>query len=222
MKLQEKLTALKKENLSKLPSEVRLKVLEDLEILEGSGIVKRIPKKGDKLLDFNLTNHLGTNVNLSTLRAKGPVVITFYRGGWCPYCNLELRAYQDILPEIKALGANLVAITPENPDESLTTSERHNLEFEVLTDDKSEYAKQLGITFTISEEIRPIYKAFGIEIEKHNGIGQFEVPLAATFIVDSDNTVLFTFAKADYTFRAEPADILKELTSLKNNLFKKK
>jgi peroxiredoxin len=126
-----------------------------------------------------------------------------------------LRAYQAILPEIKVLGGTLIAITPENPDESLTTSERHNLEFDVLTDDKALYAKELGITFTLNEEIRPIYQKFGIDIEKHNGKGQFEVPLASTFIIDTDGTIAFSFVKADYTFRAEPAAIVEVLKSLK-------
>lgn len=162
-----------------------------------------------------MPNHLGNIVNLETLRKKGPVVIAFYRGGWCPYCNLELRAYQSMLPETKALGATLIAITPENPDESLSTSERHNLEFEVLTDDKSLYAKELGITFTINKEIIPIYQKFGVDIEKHNGKGQFEVPLASTFIIDTDGTIAFSFVKADYTFRAEPTAIVEVLKSLK-------
>lgn len=215
MNLQEQLTSLKEQNLSKFPEEIKSKLLEDLKKLDESGLVERAPKVGEKLKDFKLSNQLGKESSLTTLREKGPVVITFYRGGWCPYCNVELRAYQDIITDIKAAGATLVAITPELPDSSLTTAERHNVEFEVLTDINSDYARELGIVFTIEEELRPIYKQFGIELEKHNGEGQFDVPLAATFVIDTNGTITYTFVKADYTFRADPLDILKELQSLK-------
>lgn len=162
-----------------------------------------------------MTNHNGQSRNLAVLREKGPVVITFYRGGWCPYCNMELHAYQQVLQDIKAAGATLVAISPELPDASLTTSERHGLEFEVLTDLGSEYAREIGIVFTLSDELRPIYKSFGIDIEKHNGEGQFDVPLAATFVVDTDSTITYAFVAVDYTLRADPADVIKALELLK-------
>lgn len=215
MTLQKELTALKNENLAKMPEEVVQTLLKDLQKLSASGIVDNAPKVGDKIADFSLPNHLGNVLNLETLRKEGPVVITFYRGGWCPYCNLELKTYQEVLPEIKALGATLVAITPENPDESLTTSERHDLEFEVLTDNKALYAKELGLAFSLSEELRPLYENFGIQVEKHNGEGQFDMPLASTFVVDTDGTIVFSFVNADYTLRAEPSAILEVLTTLK-------
>ncbi len=215
MALQKELTALKNENLAKFPEEVIQVLMQDLQKLSASGIVEKAPKVGDKIANFSLPNHLGNVLNLETLRKEGPVVITFYRGGWCPYCNLELKTYQEVLPEIKALGATLVAITPENPDESLTTSERHNLKFEVLTDDKSLYAQELGLAFSLSEELRPLYKNFGIEVEKHNGEGQFNMPLASTFVVDTDGTIAFSFVKEDYTLRAEPSEVLEVLARLK-------
>ena len=182
--------------------------------LNESGLIEATPKAGDKLKDFTLPNHRGEEINLASLRKKGPVVVTFYRGGWCPYCNLELRAYQAVLHDIKAAGATLVAITPELPDESLTTSERHALEFEVLTDKNADYAREIGIVFTVDEKVRPIYESFGIDIEKHNGEGQFDMPFAATFVVDVDGTITFAFVDSDYTLRAEPVEIVKKLESL--------
>lgn len=213
--IQERLTELKESNFSQLPEDIRKIMVDDFEKLSTSGLVEAAPKVGDKIVDFTLPNHLGEESKLSSLLENGPVVITFYRGGWCPYCNIELRAYQDILPEIKAAGATLVAITPELPDESLTTSERHNLEFEVLTDANSNYAKELGIVYTVEGEILEVYKEFGIDLEKHNGEGQFDIPLATTFIINVDGTIIYSFIDADYTKRAEPTEILKELQSLK-------
>ena len=140
--------------------------------------------------------------------------MTFYRGGWCPYCNLELRAYQAVLPEIKAVGAVLVAITPELPDASLSTSEKNELEFEVLTDANSDYSREIGLVFTLPARLRPIYETFGINVEAHNGDGQFDLPLAATFIVDVDGSIASAFVNADYTVRAEPSDVVEVLRSL--------
>lgn len=214
MSLQEQLTNLKEANLEKFPEEIKNVILDDLNKLSESGIIEAAPNTGDKLKDFSLPNHRGEVTSLAELRKKGPVVVTFYRGGWCPYCNLELRAYQQILPEIKAAGATLVAITPELPDESLTTAEKNELEFEVLTDANSDYAREIGVVFTVSERLRPIYEDFGIDLEKHNGKGQFDVPLAATYVVNVDGTIACAVVEADYTVRAEPADVVKVLQSL--------
>jgi len=140
--------------------------------------------------------------------------MTFYRGGWCPYCNLELKAYQDQLTNIKAENATLVAITPELPDVSLSTAEKNALEFEVLSDVNSDYARSLGLVFSLADELRPIYLSFGIEIEKHNGEGQFDLPLAATFVIAQDGTVASAFVDADYTTRQEPAEVVAALKTL--------
>jgi len=179
-----------------------------------SGIVDKAPKKSDVLPAFSLPNQNGKTVNLADLLVKGPVVVTFYRGGWCPYCNLELKAYQDQLANIKANNATLVAITPELPDESLSTTEKNALEFEVLSDVNAEYAKSLGLVFSLAEELRPIYLSFGIDVEKHNGEGQFDLPLAATFVVAQDGKIASAFVDADYTKRQEPSDVVAALKAL--------
>ncbi|MHC4707572.1 MAG: peroxiredoxin-like family protein [Planctomycetota bacterium] len=214
MSLKDQLAVLKAQNLANFSQETKNILLGDLKNLSESGIVEDAPKVGDKLKDFTLPNHLGEKKSLASLREKGPVVVTFYRGGWCPYCNAQLLAYQENLPRIKAMGATLAAITPELPDESLTTYERNNLEFEVLTDFNSAYAREIGLVFILPEEVRPIYKGFGIDIEKHNGKGQFDLPLAATFVVNTDGTITYAFVDVDYTLRAEPSEIVRELQSV--------
>tara|TARA_R110002049_G_scaffold18749_2_gene71283 strand:+ start:1724 stop:2071 length:348 start_codon:yes stop_codon:yes gene_type:complete len=112
------------------------------------------------------------------------------------------------------MGATLIAISPELPDESLTISERNVLEFEVFTDKGSSYAREVGIVFTIDEKLRPSYAGFGIDLEKYNGKGQFDVSLAATFVVNVDGIIVYALVNADYTIRAEPkvvVDVLKPL-----------
>ena len=214
MALAEKLNEFKKGFIEKVPQDVQTLMQQATQHLADSGIVLNAPKKGDKLPEFTLPNAQGNNVLLSNLLAKGPVVITFYRGGWCPYCNLELRAYQDSLAEIKALGATLVAITPELPDASLSTTQANELEFEVLSDVNAKYAKDLGLVFSLPEELRPIYLSFGIAVEEHNGENQFDLPLAATFVVGQDGIIASAFVEEDYTLRQEPSEVIEVLKSL--------
>lgn len=141
-------------------------------------------------------------------------LITFYRGGWCPYCNLELREYQNSLEGIKVLNTTLVAITPELPDASLSTTEKNELQFEVLSDVNAEYAKSLSLVFSLPEELRSIYLSFGISLEEHNGEGQFDLPLAATFVVAQNGTIASASAEADYTLRQEPSEVIQVLKGL--------
>ncbi|UPW19590.1 AhpC/TSA family protein [Agarivorans sp. TSD2052] len=202
--------------VQKAPLDVQKLMKQATKNLAESEIAKKAPQAGQVLPNFTLANQTGEQVSLSSLLAKGPLIITFYRGGWCPYCNLELRAYQQILPEIKALGANLVAITPELPDASLSTTEKNELQFQVLTDTNADYAKSLDIVFALPEELRPIYSSFGIEVEQHNGEGQFGLPLAVTYVVAQDGTIASAFIDADYTKRQEPSDLLPVLKSLNN------
>ena len=210
------------QKISEYRASFRTKVATDIQdvmanattALADSGITSQAPKVSDKLPNFNLTNQQGESRTLESLLSNGPVVVTFYRGGWCPYCNLELRAYQEIINDIKAAGATLVAITPELPDASLSTAEKNELAFEVLSDIGSNYARNIGLVFTLPEQLRPIYSSFGIDLEKHNGDGQFDLPLAATFVVAADGVIASAFVDADYTKRQEPSDVLEVLRSL--------
>ncbi|MDO6683994.1 MULTISPECIES: peroxiredoxin-like family protein [unclassified Agarivorans] len=202
--------------IQKAPLNVQQVMKQATKNLSESNIAANTPQQGQALPSFTLANQNGEKVSLNALLKDGPLVVTFYRGGWCPYCNLELRAYQQILPQIKALGANLVAITPELPDASLSTAEKNELQFQVLSDVNAEYAKSLDIVFALPEELRPIYSSFGIEVEQHNGAGQFDLPLAATFVVAQDGSIASAFVEADYTKRQEPSDLLPVLTSLNN------
>ena len=214
MSLNEQISEYKKGFTAKVPQDVQALMKQATETLSISGIASQAPKVNELLPGFILPNHQGIDTSLSTLLEAGPLVITFYRGGWCPYCNLELREYQKSLTEIKALGATLVAITPELPDSSLSTHEKNELEFEVLSDKNAEYAKSLGLVFSLPEELRPIYLSFGINVEAHNGEDQFDLPLAATFVVKQDSTIASAFVEADYTLRQEPSEVIEVLKNL--------
>jgi len=214
MSLTTQLTEKRESSKQNLPADIHAKMIGATKTLSETDIVSKSPKAGEKLLNFDLPNQLGEKRNLTELLKTGAVVLTFYRGGWCPYCNLELRAYQNVLEDIKATGATLVAISPELPDASLSTSEKNELAFEVLSDQNSNYARELGLVFSLPEELRPIYLSFGIDVEKHNGEGQFDLPLAATFIIGTDGIIIDAFVDADYTQRKEPNEIIKKLENI--------
>lgn len=199
---------------SKVPVEIRAIFQKNIAALVQSGIAESAKKRGNKAPDFALPNAKGTITRLSDLLSQGPVALTFYRGEWCPYCNLTLHAYQKYLPEMKQLGATLVAISPQTPDHSLSTAEKWQLEFEVLSDVGNQVAREYGLAFRLSEEVRTIYKSLGNDLEAYNGDTSWELPMSGTFVIAQDGTIQLAFVDADYTHRLEPAVILDTLHTL--------
>jgi len=161
-----------------------------------------------------LPNVKGESVKLHSLLEKGPVVLNFYRGRWCPYCNLELNAYKNRLQDIEGLGASLVAISPQTPDNSLSTAEKNDLKFEVLSDVGNNAASKFGLVFKLDSSLHEIYTNFGLALPKFNGDDSWEIPMAGTYVIDKDGTVQYAFADADYRKRAEPDEVIAKLEEL--------
>ena len=181
-----------------------------------AGLEKNSLQAGRALPAFSLANQVGQAVRSNDLLAVGPLVLTFYRGGWCPYCNLALRGLQHVLPEIKQLGGSLVAITPELPDNSLSTAEKAGLSFDVLTDHGLGYARQLGIVWKIPDyALEWQEKYFGLYLEGYNGAGdRDELPVPATFVVNRNGVVTWRFLEAAFWRRAEPSDVVEAVRGL--------
>jgi peroxiredoxin len=182
-----------------------------------SGLAENSINIGDKAPEFNLPDIHGKQTKLSDLLEQGPVVINYYRGGWCPFCSLELKAYQNLLPEIKAAGGILVGISPEAPDHSLSTAEKFALEFEVLSDWSNDVAGKYGLVFELEPAIREIYTSFGFELPKINGDDSWTLPIPAVYVVDQDGTVVWADVNANYTERAEPAEVLQALKEISSD-----
>lgn len=181
--------------------------------LEARGIGNDALKAGDTLPAAVLTSATGQDVNIADLLAKGPLIINFYRGGWCPYCNLELKAYQDILDEIEAVGGQLVAVSPEKPDGSLTTIEKNGLRFPVLTDNGNAFARSLGITFELPPELQALSLKMGNDLSARNPGAGWSLPIPAVYVVGRDGTIVLAHVERDYTTRLEPAEALAALRS---------
>ncbi len=177
-----------------------------------SGLAKTALKVGDHAPSIVLRNAKGETVDVSALLKKGPVIVAFYRGGWCPFCNLELRAFQRLLPDIEASGASLVAISPEKPDDSLSTAEKNALTFEVLSDVGQKVGRAFRLVYDFSDELKSAYNGFDLDIPAKNGTaGEWALPISATYIIGRDGVIVYAYTDADYRDRADPSDILAAL-----------
>lgn len=187
---------------------------EGIQAVVDSGVVQQARQVGDMAPDFELINAAGKTVRLGDYLKKGPVILTWYRGGWCPYCNLALRAMQKELPAFKAQGATLIALTPELPDQSMSTAEKTELEFEVLSDLNNNIARDYGIVYKLTDGVASIYED-KFSLSANNGNNSNELPLATTYVINEDGEIIYAFLDADYRNRAEPADVVEALQALR-------
>src|SRR5438270_7257702 len=210
--LAHQIAALNEELTGTAPAQVLATFGREIAALVRSGIAASGLYEGTPAPDFTLPNVDGRPVTLSALLRQGPVVLTFYRGEWCPYCNRQLRAYETILPQIRELGVSLVAASPQTPDQSLTTTEQKGLTFPVLSDAGNEFARRYGLVYSLSQTLR----AVSPDLPAYNGDESWELPMPGTFVIAPDGTLRLAFVEADWTRRLEPAALLDALRALTN------
>ncbi|MFH2112899.1 MAG: peroxiredoxin-like family protein [Spirochaetota bacterium] len=198
---------------SQVPPEALQMLGEFMKDLKESGMVADAVSIGSAIPHFELPNATGEYVSSMELLAKGPMVIAFYRGAWCPYCNLELQNLQMILPEIHDRGAELVAISPQTPDNSLSLQEKHGLEFQVLSDAGNAVARKFGLVYSLSEPMKQFFSVVGFDLPGFNGDQSWELPIPATYVVDQEGIVI-AHIDTDWTRRMEPRQILDALRDL--------
>lgn len=210
--IREQSERLKAAAAERLPAEVVGVFDRSIQDLLDQGVPAGTVTVGQTLESFTLDDATGAPVTLDQLVEAGPAVIVFYRGGWCPYCNLALRTYQrDLLPELGAFGARLVAISPQSPDQSLSTAEKAGLDFTVLSDPASRVAQQVGIVFQQADDVLDAQRKLGLDLAQVNAEGSTMLPRPTVLIVDPDRTVRFVDVQPDYTARTEVVDILAAL-----------
>ncbi len=197
----------------RVPAERKAAMERHIEQLRHGEVAKAMLKAGDRAPAIVLKNARGATVDAARLLEQGPVIVTFYRGGWCPYCNMELKAYQEILPEIAAAGASLVAISPEKPDDTLSTAEKNALTFEVLSDEGQKVGRAFRLVYEFTDELRGVYHGFGLDIPGKNGTpNEWALPVSATYVIGSDGVILYANTDVDYRDRADPREVLGNLT----------
>jgi peroxiredoxin len=189
---------------------------DDMNRVRSSRALDHALKVNDSTPDFSLPDAFGHEISLRTLLGTGPVVISFYRGEWCPFCNLELRALEQALPEIIKFGANLIAISPEKPDHGIVLTEKNKLTFPVLSDFRNAVARQFGIVFRVGDKVQDLSRnVFRNDLALRNGEDSYELPVPATFVIDGGGIVRFAHVNVDYmTGRVEPEEIIAALETI--------
>jgi len=173
-------------------------------------------KVGQKAPDFTLGNADGVPVHLYEQLKSGPVILIFYRGAWCPYCNIQLHALQKSLPTFKKYNAQLIAVTPQTPDKSREQIKKDKYPFQVLSDLKDTVSTKYNLYFRVNQKLNELYKTkFGLDIEAYNGKGRAGLPVPGSFVVAQDGTIVAMHADLDYKKRMEPVDIVKALKTIK-------
>ncbi|MDA1020538.1 MAG: peroxiredoxin-like family protein [Cyanobacteria bacterium] len=211
----ERIEFLKDELINDLHPKTLKSIQDKINLLKSSSISNDFLKIGDRAPDFVIANPVGKKIKLSHLVKNGKLVLSFIRGGWCPYCYLELRAYQKILTQIQALGAGVIAISSERPDYCLNTMDRNALRFEVLSDSGNKVAQKYNLVYKSESDI-DLWSELGLSTTVTDGDLSYELPVPATYIVDENMIIRYAFANPDYRYRAKPVDVLNILTGLKS------
>jgi len=180
-----------------------------------SNLASKAQQVGQEAPNFNLCNTKGEVFTLKEQLKHGPVVINFYRGRWCPYCQLELLALDKVMPNIHQLGASLVSICANTLEHSTQLMRDNPFNFDILVDEENHVAKQFHLIFKLAEALKPIYQEFGIHLPDYDGNERYELPIPATYIINPQGIITHSFINPDYTQRMEPKAILQALQSLK-------
>ncbi|TWB80305.1 peroxiredoxin [Nitrospirillum amazonense] len=216
MSLQSKLDAFKADfEAGKPPYNVPPSVIETMHRataeLIASGAATRALKAGDQAPPFTLNDPDGKPVSSAALLARGPLVVSFYRGVWCPYCNMELQALQVALPAFEALGASLVAISPQLPVNSRKSVRQNALNFPILSDTHNDVAAAFGLRFALPGYLVDLYKSLKNDLPAFNGDQSWTLPMPARYVIAPDGTILYAEVNPDYTHRPEPEDMVPAL-----------
>jgi peroxiredoxin len=212
---QERLLSLKKRFAGNLTPRYSKILNKDIKKLEKPEYRRLVLKVGDMMPDFELENQLEEKVNGRDLINEKPLIITFYRGFWCPYCNIDLNNLQNYVPEIEELGAQLVAISPERPDYSKRIIRRQHLTFDILHDTCNDVAEKFGIKWKLSEDVKDLYREkFHYNLMVYHGDDDWSLPIPARFLIDTSGVIRYAESTPDYSTRPDPDDLMNVLKEL--------
>jgi len=215
MLLDERLKALRSKESADTPDALKSVLSTELKALISSGQAGRAVKVGAKAPSFVLPDVNGNTVSSAELLQKGALVVTFYRGLWCPFCNADLQALEAAAERIRGFGATLVAISPQTPANSRISLQENHLSFPILSDKNCELAEKFGIRWVPSQALQGVYRNFGTDVGTFNGEGSWALPMPARYVIAQDGTVAYAKVNANYTHRPEPGDVCPVLEKLK-------
>ncbi|WP_053404534.1 peroxiredoxin-like family protein [Persicobacter sp. CCB-QB2] len=215
MTFQEKLASLVERIEGKMP-ESYLEVMHGAtQDLIDSGIQDKVLKVGDRAPEFVLEDQNGNKVSSREVLAKGPLVLTFYRGVWCPYCNTDLANIKKYVPEMQELGAAFFSVSPELPQMLDNIIKTHRLNFDILHDDRNALADQFGLKFYYPEDLKALYRdQFNIDLEVQQGNEEWALPMPARFVIDQSGIIRYAESEPDYRRRPDPDDLMEVLRKL--------
>lgn len=218
MSLTNDLNKLREDSFDQLPAEAVQSLKKGIEEVANGYLKTNALNVGDTIPQFELPNIDGERKNIKDIFTKEYLVINFYRGGWCPFCSMELRAYEQIKDELNHIGADLVAISPELTDSANKTSKDNILTFDILSDEDALLMKKFGIVFSLINEVKKLYDGFGIDLLQHNGNENNELPVPGVYIVNKDYEIVYRYLEEDYTKRMEPSEIIDVINRLKGGV----
>ncbi len=210
--LNRELQALSAQYEKQLPPDVWQAMEAGIAEVGQSAVMQQAKRTGDQAPDFMLPSAQGPFVRLSDRLAQGPVVLVWYRGGWCPYCNRQLAAWQGMLHELNVAGGQLLALCPDLPDSTMSTAERQGIAFPMLSDTGNVVARSYGLVYELPQAVAELYR--GINLPAYTGNRRMELPLAATYLIDSEGVIRYAHVGADYRQRAEPDEVIRQLRQL--------
>ncbi len=217
MSLQEKLDAFKTDfEANKAPPHVVEIFHRHTAEMIATGQAERALKAGDTVPSFKLLDQDEQPVSSIDLLAKGPLVVTFYRGVWCPYCNMELAALEEVAAEIRARGATLVAISQQTSTNSRRSQAQNKLSYPILTDQGGELAAAFGIRWDVPEELQGVFKGFGLDLPTAHNDPHWTLPMPGRYVIGTDGVIAYAEVNPDYTRRPEPSELLPVLDRLKS------
>lgn len=210
--LQKQIENLNQTMSSQLPQEILNAFADSIADLKKDRIEDRSFRKGMKARSFSLKSSQGKTINSDNLLGEyDKIILVFFRGDWCPYCNLELRALQEALSRIENKKAKLIAASPQKQEYSSDMREKNQLSFDILFDKDNTLANQFGISFNLQDFVVPYYLQLGIDLNVHNGNNQNALPIPAVFVIDKDYNITYSFVDADYTNRVDIEELIKNL-----------
>jgi peroxiredoxin len=199
---------------AQIPDPIAERITTAIGEVDGSGVAPGLAP-GEQAPEFSLPDAMERPVSLKERLSSGPVVLVFYRGEWCPYCNAYLRSLQAALPQITARGASLVAVSPQSADHSLSMAEKAQLGFDVLSDADQAVIRAYKVQFTAPADLQDVHvHVFDVDLPDHTANRSWQLPVPATFVIDRAGVVRAAHVSADYRTRMEPADIIAALDEL--------